>query len=284
MADIRSLEHCPIEVLHAAFTRAFADYVVPFCLQQHELEYMLHRRGYVPSLSFGAFAEGELVAFTLNCVRHWNGLPTAYDTGTGTVPEYRRQGLAAAIFNAAIPELKRAGVQQYLLEVMLANTSAVELYKGLGFQVTRELDYYSTPKEGLRAASRAGDRYSIREVTPDAPQREAMWGIQPSWQNSTDSVTCAWTGMRCWGAYFGDELAGYAILTPATGDVPQMAVAAHHRRSGVGSLLLATLVANCNTPNLRIANLDSAYAPFREFATHTGMLPGPKQYEMLLQF
>ncbi|GAA4468080.1 GNAT family N-acetyltransferase [Nemorincola caseinilytica] len=281
MAEIRSLEHCSIEALHAAFVKAFADYIVPFCPQQHELEYMLHRRGYVPQLSFGAFVNGEPVAFTLNCMGLWKGTPTAYDTGTGTIPEYRRQGLAAAIFEAAIPVLKEAGAQQYLLEVMQDNTRAVELYKGLGFGVVRELDYYSTPREKLVTGT-AVPGYEIRMVADVPPQMAAIWDIPTSWQNSVACVERAWAGMRCWGAYMNDEPVGYAILTPATGDVPQMAVAPAHRRKGIGQWLLAILAANATAANLRFANVDSAYEPFHRYAERTGMVGGPKQYEMLL--
>lgn len=51
---------------------------------------MLIRRGYESRLSFAAFADGEIVAFTLNGVGQFNGIPTAYDTGTGTVKDYRK--------------------------------------------------------------------------------------------------------------------------------------------------------------------------------------------------
>ena len=50
---------------------------------------MLIRRGYVPKLSFAAFDNGKIVAFTLNGIGMFNGIRTAYDTGTETVKEYR---------------------------------------------------------------------------------------------------------------------------------------------------------------------------------------------------
>lgn len=40
----------------------------------------------------GAFDNEELVGFVLNGFRNWYGKTTVYDTGTGVLPKYRRQG------------------------------------------------------------------------------------------------------------------------------------------------------------------------------------------------
>lgn len=90
--EIRSLENIGFDTLFNAFERAFADYEIRF--EKEEVRRMLTRRGYVPRLSFGAFDNGAIIAFTLNGIGMFNGVSTAYDTGTGTVKEYRGQGIA----------------------------------------------------------------------------------------------------------------------------------------------------------------------------------------------
>lgn len=55
---------------------------------------MLKRRGFNPDLSFAAFDGSEIDAFILNGIGDFNGLPTAYDIGTGTRKEYRGKGWA----------------------------------------------------------------------------------------------------------------------------------------------------------------------------------------------
>ena len=42
-------------------------------------------------------------------------------------------------FQHSFPVFKEAGVKQYLLEVIQHNTRAVDLYKKMGFEITREL-------------------------------------------------------------------------------------------------------------------------------------------------
>jgi ribosomal protein S18 acetylase RimI-like enzyme len=80
-------------------------------------------------LSFGAFKNEDLLAFTFNGIGEYHGIKTAYDTGTGTLKEYRGQGLAKCIFQHSLPFLEEAGIRQYLLEVLQHNEGAVALYK-----------------------------------------------------------------------------------------------------------------------------------------------------------
>ena len=108
--EIKSLEKTDFDTLFRAFGRAFADYEVQ--LNAEQLRAMLTRRGFDPALSFAAFDGAQIAAFTLNGIGNFNGVPTAYDTGTGTLKEYRGTGLGTEIFRHSMPHLRRAGVGQ----------------------------------------------------------------------------------------------------------------------------------------------------------------------------
>lgn len=104
--EIKSLEKTDFDTLFRAFGRAFADYEVQ--LNAEQLRAMLTRRGFDPALSFAAFDGAQIAAFTLNGIGNFNGVPTAYDTGTGTLKEYRGTGLGTEIFRHSMPHLRRA--------------------------------------------------------------------------------------------------------------------------------------------------------------------------------
>ncbi|MDE6461345.1 MAG: GNAT family N-acetyltransferase [Muribaculaceae bacterium] len=99
-----TLEHIDFDTLFQSFEKAFADYEIHF--EKDEVRSMLNRRGYNPRLSFAAFVNDEIVAFTLNGTGTFNGIPTAYDTGTGTLKKYRGNSIARKIFTHSIPFLK----------------------------------------------------------------------------------------------------------------------------------------------------------------------------------
>ncbi len=107
-------------ILCKNLSQAFADY--EFQPNAEELRTMWKRRGFDPELSFAAFEGSTIVAFTLNGIGTFSGIRMAYDTGTGTLPAYRGQGLATKIFNYSIPYLKEANINHYLLEVLQHNT------------------------------------------------------------------------------------------------------------------------------------------------------------------
>lgn len=103
--EIRNLEHTDFETIFHGFKKAFADYEIHF--EKEEVRSMLKRRGYNPQLSFAAFDNDEIVAFTLNGTGTFNGVLTAYDTGTGTIKQYRGQSIAGKIFYSFPPFFSR---------------------------------------------------------------------------------------------------------------------------------------------------------------------------------
>lgn len=63
-------------------------------------------------------------------------------------PNYRRQGVAAALIEELVLQLKQNDNHCLTLEVRASNEPAVKLYEKLGFdQIGRRPNYYRNPKE-----------------------------------------------------------------------------------------------------------------------------------------
>jgi ribosomal protein S18 acetylase RimI-like enzyme len=243
---------------------------------------MLERRGYDETISFGAFENGKIVAFMLNGQGIWDGRQAAYDMGTGTVSEFRRQGLAEKIFKAAVPVLKNAGIEQYLLEVIRVNTKAIDLYKKQGFEITRELDYYIASKDKIIVRRNTGNLELKRIDNPDWQVFAGFWDFQPSWQNSPASVDRKRNHFHIIGAYIDKEIAGYGIAERRTGDIPQLAVAENFRGQGIASVIFSELLKHNESSTVRVINAEASYTPFRQFMSSLNAEPGHGQYEMTL--
>lgn len=286
MITIKPLTNTSIESIHQAFAKAFSDYEEPFDMTVQQLQYMIKRRGYKPELSFGAFDDDELVGFTLNGIGLWNNQLTAYDTGTGIVKDYRKQGIATRIFDESLPILKQHGVNQYLLEVIKTNTKAYELYKKAGFEVLREFDYFVSPIDKVKfEVKNLGEEFLFLEL--ENPQWELFSTFQdfaPSWQNSSDSIQRKRSSFKILGIFNQENLVGYGIIEPHTGDIPQFAIAKNFRRKGLGTALFKTFCSTSKSGIIKIINTDFKDKGSKIFLESLGFKAGFGQYEMLLKF
>lgn len=279
--ELKSLDKTSFDELFEAFEEAFADYETR--LDKDGLRAMLKRRGFDPSLSFGAFDEGRLVSFTCNGIGDFYGTPTAYDTGTGTLKAYRKKGLAAQVFEHSIPHLKEAGMKQYLLEVLQHNEGAVCVYRKQGFEVMREFYYFRTELDQMDRETKAtGLPCTLQPI--DLTGHESIpgfWDFRPSWQNAVGSVQRSPEDFICLGAFTANKLIGYGVFEPASGDVTQLAVNRPYRRKGVGSLLFQKMLGSATCRSVKIVNTDTGCDSVTAFLRAKKIEPTGKQFEMI---
>lgn len=278
--EIRNLEHTDFDTLFKGFERAFADYEIHF--EKEEVRSMINRRGYNPKLSFAAFDDNEIVAFTLNGTGTFNNIPTAYDTGTGTVKEYRGQSLAGKIFTYSIPFLREAGIRQYLLEVLQNNEKAISVYRRMHFETTREFDCFRQTIERLDNQDvNAG--CLVESVSLDAiRQSQSCCDFTSSWQNSIESMERGISELTCLGAFLAGKMVGHCVFDVQTGDLTQIAVRCDYRRKGIGSQLLQEAVRRMKTGFIKVLNIDSETPAMPAFLQNRNIPLVSKQFEMIL--
>jgi len=279
--EIKSLAHTGFDSIFKAFDRAFADYE----MQQNEsqLQAMLKRRGFCPELSFAAFEGNDISAFTFNGIGDFNGIPTAYDTGTGTLKEYRVKGLATRIFEHSIPYLKKAGIRQYLLEVLQHNTKAISVYKKLGFEVIREFNYFMQRNEEVRnEIKKTGYNFQIRQIDiNEHPSVADFWDFSPSWQNSMESINRMPENFISLGAFAGNNLTGYCVFEPTSGDISQIAVDKQWRKKGIASILLNEIIGLNKYKTIKIINTDISCTSITRFLNAKNIDVKGEQFEMI---
>jgi ribosomal-protein-alanine N-acetyltransferase len=70
------------------------------------------------------------------------------------LPQYRRKGIGEALITEALKGMRLYNAKQCFLEVRVTNAPAVDLYKKLGFQVTRTVHGYYADGEDAYVMSR----------------------------------------------------------------------------------------------------------------------------------
>nr|WP_281415028.1 GNAT family N-acetyltransferase [Fusibacter paucivorans] len=268
-------------MIHKAFVEAFSDYQVQVDVPLWKLALMLDRRSYHPELSYGAFLEGKLVGFVLNGYRMWQGIPTAYDVGTGVVPDARRQGLTSEMLQRSKRAMRAAKIKRYLLEVIDTNENAVKLYREQGFQTIRTFTCFRGSVELIKprhaAVVEAVDAIDFRAV-------QAFGDIQPSWQNDEMAIHATPDQYLYMVARRGDRIVGYGVMDKATGDIAQIAVDMAYRRQGIGTDLIFCMADALKTDKISMLNIETDYLPLIALLEVHGMKAYIGQYEMVLEF
>jgi ribosomal protein S18 acetylase RimI-like enzyme len=270
-------------VVHATFLEAFADYAMGAPQTTEEQFFLRMEKNAVDySLSVGAYDNHRMVGFTLIGVDSWGGALTAYDAGTGIVPEFRGQRLARRMFDHAIPALCDRGVERFALEVLQQNKPAIQVYEKSGFETCRELRSFATPTSAIAAAS--SHRWDLRPM--DIAQFESAASEMdwlPSFENRVSCVRSIPDHVSLVGAFEGGMCVGAYAYSPPLRWLLSLVVSRSHRRRGVGSALLAHVAANVPEGVARITalNVDGADAGMQDFLTRLGFTPLVDQYEMM---
>lgn len=285
--NYRFLNMDDLPQLHRAYVESFADYAIKIQPTLEQISRVLVRNGLRWDISAGAFdGENRLIAFTANGFDQWLDQPTAYDSGTGVLPAHRRSGAAYKLFEFMLPKLKEEGIRQYLLEVISTNEPALRLYRKLGFEQTRELEILALDSP-LRLAASDGQPagLEIREIRePDWERLRTFWNCAPSWQNSASAIARSKSAKLLLGAYLEGECVGYGVVSPSSGDIPQLAVSPQHRGRGIGSALLRAMCALIPPDKtVTMNNVDSTASEMLAFCAARGFKPVITQFEMLLK-
>jgi len=280
MLHYESLIHMGREELYQSFLKAFSDYQVPMNMTFPQFEKMLKRRGFDPNVSVGAFEENSLVGFILNGCRTWNGKATAYDVGTGVIPQFRKQGITNHMLQTAKENFGKSGVEQYILEVLTNNTAASNIYIKNGFTVEREFLCCQMDRGENRADSL---HQAERVIDPDWELFRKFWDYQPSWQNSILSVEAVHESFGISAVRKNNCIVGYGIIDKATGEIPQIAVDKAWRKKGIGSSILADLMNQTSSNQIKILNIDTRWDSMLQFITASGFHNTVNQYEMKLE-
>lgn len=286
MIIYRTLTDADFPQLYHATLEAFSDYVVPYQPTQESLRRMLLINGVDFKYSVGAFEGEKMVGFIVNAIGDWAGKRTVYNSGTGVIPEYRKQGISRKMFDFILPTLREIKVEQYLLEVISENKLALNLYQNLGFEIQRELSVFK--KEDLICVDEnLRENIEMKEIeTLDWELFESFWTCHPAWQNSIDAVKRSLSDETIvktfLGAYSNQTLAGYAIGFHNSGNITQIAVGEAHRGKNFGRALVNALQKRIEKP-LFVSNVDTKAKDASAFFKANNFSLLTTQYEMLLK-
>ena len=274
MLSYRFLSSDDFLALYECFCTAFSDYQVDMQMSEQDFAQRLARVGVRLDLSAGAFDDERMVGFYINAFGLWQGKQTAYDAGTGVIPDFRRRGVGVDLFAFMETRLKQESVSQYLLEVLTTNERAVPMYRRLGFEVRRD---FAVIRSQLAIAGGPAEVSVHRIDDPNWELFKTFWDGYPSWQNSIEAVDRARSERLLVAAFADSKCVGYGVAYPPAGMLMQIAVSPEYRRRGIGRGILKALHMG---ETLKVNNIDEELKGTLAFFEANGFQTVARQFEM----
>lgn len=282
--EIRSLSASDISEMHQAFIRAFSDY--PLTLQMDREQFVkkfVMKLDIDYDLSGGAFTKGRMVGFIFTSVGRYNGLNTAYNGGTGVIPEFRGLNLAKRIYRFLLNKFRNNHIDQCALEVLTDNEPAIAAYYSVGFQPHRLLRCFKIQKEEFRYAAVNPLLTIIEQKTPDWSLYRSFTDFESSFLDQTDRLSRNIQNEVLLEAWVRDVCAGFSVYQPDIGRVSQFAVRKDARRRGIATALFHRMLLESYTPYLTVLNIDEGEVSIKKFLKKIGFKNRVNQYEMILK-
>lgn len=274
--QIRQLAKQDTNDLLKAINGAFADYIVPFQLNDGQLQFKIESENILLEWSIGVFDSNQLVAFIMHGIRTENGKTIVYNAGTGVLPKYRGQGLVGKMYNYIQPFFKENKVNQHVLEVIENNQSAIRAYEKNGFYINRKLLCFSG-KLQVESHSNIALIQPLNEFSWNDFQ--LFWDISPSWQSAELSMNNA--KPTALGAFIEGKLVGYVLFNSGKNRIYQIAVKPQERRKGIAKQLLVEVNKQLSDGTIQINNVDEAAENLKIFFEKQGLVNDINQFEMV---
>ena len=282
LLDIRFLKKQDLDEMYSAFLQAFSNYSVPFNLNKVEFKKKFVEKLNINfRLSVGAFFMDQMVGFIFTSISKYEGKKSAYNGGTGVVPEFRGQKITSRLYDLLIPELKACLVKQCVLEVLTDNKRAIQTYEAIGFKKAK---FYHCFRMMIPSVSNANRNIEIHlQKKPDWKSYLKFFDHLPSFLDTESMINQNMANEKIIEARIEGKLVGYAIYQPGPGRISHIAVDREHRRTGIGTTLINYIYNNSKNKSLILINVNKEANGVKNFFSKLGFENQLDQYEMILK-
>lgn len=268
-----------LQSLYGAFVQSFSGNSVTFSPSSAQFEKRIRNKlNVTPEISSLMLEGSDIVGFVLHTLATYENKLTAYNGGTGLIPEHRGYKRSYLFYERLIPIIQASGASRILLEVISTNDSAIKLYDTLGFNHRKVL-------KGFKL------NWQIEDASPDVvlkpvkvydPKFESYWDYSPTFLDSSAQLQHNLENEVILEAYINKLPVGYVIFQPAIGRISQLGVAPQWRDQGIGSALIYGVQTRSYQKKLTIMNVPESQSNTIKALEALGFVNEVDQFEMEL--
>lgn len=272
--DSRTLTESDLKGLYETFKSAFSDSVVKLQPTEAEFEHRIFNKLHVDGdISAGMFDGDSMVGFIMHASNIYQGIPTAYNGGTGVLPGFRNQRVAEQLYAYLIPKIQVKFLARILLEVVENNENAIKLYEKIGFTFKRRFLCYKQ----LNPINHSSELEVVEGTISDVDFN--FMDFDSSFLDSEEHLNLGREKVLL--VRKNDLVIGYLIFQPHLGRISQMAISRLYRQEGAGLALIAAAQHHTARP-LTIMNIPEDEVGFDSFLKKCGFENQINQFEMEL--
>lgn len=282
--SIRSLSPKDLNMMYFTFLDSFSDYPMPFRLTKEQFVRKFVEKLKVDfSLSCGIYENDAMAGFIFTSTNYYLGKLTAYNGGTGVRPSYRGKRFTCRMYEFLLPQLKKEGIKQCILEVLINNPAAIRIYEEIGFQKKALLSCFIL-KEKMARKNKMINNIEIRKISePDWSKYEDFQDFQATFLDTFTMIDQNLVNEDIIEARIDDEWVGYAIYQSSFGRLSQLAVKPEMRRKGIGSAIMEYILKTSHNKELSVINVNEKDKSMMKFLEALNFKNYINQYEMVLQ-
>lgn len=269
---VKHLGDTNFETIMDCFLLSFENYFVKMPTNHNFYKERWKAAGVRYDLSYGVFDDNQLVGFIINAIDKRQGYLTAYNSGTGVIPEYRGKRIVKSIYEYAITDLIRNGITKCQLEVIAENEKAIKSYEGIGF---KKCKHYKCFKGAIKTKN--SNDFVLNKVSYDDMNWEALPNQNLySWDNQKESLVKG--DFQYYQVLIEEKIQSYFIMNSENGYIAQFEVLEDNL------LQWQTLLSTIRSVNqdVKINNIDNRLLSKLKSVEASGLENTVDQFEMEL--
>ena len=270
---INKLSETSFNELLDCFLKAFENYYVQMPKDKAYYKQRWKAAKVDFDLSYGMFVNDRLIGFIIHAIDKRFGIPTAFNTGTGVIPEYRGKRITKLIYDYALDDLSKHGIKKSILEVITKNEKAIRAYKSVGFEICKEYMCFAG-----RIANETEDQLALKKISIE----KLKWDKLPnqqfySWDFQKETIALG--SYNIYQVINNSEPESYFIINPENKYLAQFDILNKNKSSWRRLFSAIQQVSS----EVKIINVDKSLTDKIEFLRSSGLKNTLNQYEMELK-
>jgi len=270
---VKKLAETSFDEIVDCFLLAFENYFVTMPTDKHYYRERWKASKVDFNYSYGMFIEEKLAGFIIHSIDKRYGVLTAYNSGTGVIPEFRGNGIVKSIYAYALSDLAQNNIEKSTLEVITNNEKAIRAYQRIGFKNHKTYHCFSGTLK-----IEPSESFTIKEVSLES----INWNILPnqqfySWDNQKESIIAS--NYSFYQVINHNEPESFFIIKPESGYVAQFDILSQDKNSWNRLFRAIQSI----SPTIKINNVDQRLTEKIEQLKAVGLDNLINQYEMELK-